>query len=611
MIKKLTGSIREYSRASILTPVLVSIEVILECLIPLISANLVNYFNGNFVEPGKPVTREFSLFGTVIEHFTGDMQLWHIIVYALILIGMASLALVFGVLSGQQCAKASTGFAKNLRRDVFYNVQSFSFENIDKYQTSSLVTRLTTDITNIQNSYMMIIRVAVRAPLMFVFSLIMSFSLNWALTLIFVGAVPILVFTILMVMRQVMPIFKRVFKKYDKMNLRVQEDLHGIRVVKAFVREDYEIEKFETAAKDIRKDFVKAERLMAIVMPFISFMLYLIMMLLCLFGSMLVVSSNNGAVASGWYGTLSVGNMSGIIQYSMMAFMSLMMLAMVIVTISMSFESARRVCEVLDEKSVLVSPENGVSEVADGSIEFVNVGFSYSGAADKLALSGVNLKIESGMTVGILGATGAAKTTLVQLIPRLYDSTEGQVLVGGRNVKEYDLTALRKQVAMVLQKNVLFSGTIKENLLWGNPEAGDKEIVEACKLAQADDFIMSFPNKYDTHIEQSGTNVSGGQRQRLCIARALLAKPKIIIFDDSTSAVDTKTDKLIRNAMASEISDTTKIIIAQRVDSVKEADMIIIMENGKIDAVGTHDELLKSSTIYQEVFYSQRKEDGK
>lgn len=603
MIKHLLKCVREYKKASILTPVFVAIEVVLECFIPFITANLIDYFNGN------PATgyHNFKIMGALIAS-PGEMNIWHILIYGGILVAMASLALVFGMLSGKFCATASAGFAKNLRRDIYYNIQEFSFHNMDKYSTPSLITRLTTDVTNIQNAYMMIIRTAVRAPLMLIFSLVMSFTVNWALALIFVAAIPVLVLVLVFIMMKVMPIFRKVFKKYDKMNMRVQEDLHGIRVVKSYVREDYEIEKFNKSSEEIRKDFVSAERMMAGVSPIMNFVMYALIILICGLGSLIIVNSGGGQTITGWYGGLSTGGLSSMLSYSTMSLMSLMMLAMVLVMVSMSIESARRVTEVLGEKSTLISPENGLTDVADGSVEFENVSFSYSGGADKPALSGASLKIKSGETVGILGSTGSAKTTLVQLIPRLYDATEGVVRVGGRDVKEYDLESLRKNVAMVLQKNVLFSGTIKENLRWGNPAATDEQLIDACRLAQAHDFISQFPLGYDTKIEQSGKNVSGGQRQRLCIARALLTQPKIIIFDDSTSAVDTKTDALIREAMAKHISDTTKIIIAQRVDSVRGADKIIVMDNGRIDAVGDHNSLLADNKIYREVYYTQNKE---
>lgn len=603
MIKHLLKCVREYKKTSILTPVFVAVEVVMECLIPFITANLIDYFSGN------PATgnHDFKIMGALVEE-AASMQIGHILIYGAILVVMASVALMFGVFSGKACATASAGFAKNLRHDVFYNIQNFSFYNIDKFSTASLITRLTTDITNIQNAYMMIIRTAVRAPLMFIFSLSMAFTINWTLSLILVAAIPVLVGVLVFIMMKVMPIFKRVFKKYDKLNLRVEEDLHGIRVVKAFVREDYEIEKFNNSAEDIRKEFVTAERMMAGVSPVMNFVMFALIILICAFGSLIIVNSSGGEVLNNWYGGLSTGGLSSMLTYTMMSLMSLMMLAMILVMVSMAIESARRVTQILNEESTLVSPEKGLTEVADGSIEFENVSFSYANDADKLALMDVNLRIESGQTIGILGSTGSSKTTLVQLVPRLYDTTKGSVKVGGRDVKEYDLEVLRKNVAMVLQKNVLFSGTIKENLRWGNPDATDEQLIEACKTAQAHDFISQFPHGYDTMIEQSGKNVSGGQRQRLCIARALLTNPKIIIFDDSTSAVDTKTDALIRESLATQIAGTTKIIIAQRVDSVKDADKIIVMDNGRVDAIGLHDELLKTNQIYQEVFYTQNKE---
>ncbi|HIV79915.1 MAG TPA: ABC transporter ATP-binding protein/permease [Candidatus Avanaerovorax faecigallinarum] len=580
MVKTLARSVREYKKPALLTPLLVSVEVVLECIIPFIIADLVN-----------------------------DMQagcdLSTIVNYGIELVIMAILSLVFGVAAGNTCATASTGFAKNLRKDMFYRIQDYSFENIDKFSVSSLVTRMTTDVINVQMAFMMIIRIAIRCPLMLIFSFVMGFAMGGRLAMIFLVTIPLLGFGLFLVIRKATPIFRRVFRKYDALNDSVQENVQAMRVVKSYVREEYEKKKFAGAAEDVCRDFTKAERIMAINNPMMQFCVYAAMVFVLSFGSYAVITSQGSEVA--------VGQMSAILTYSFQILMSLMMLSMVFVMITMSLESAERIVEVLGEESTLSSPGNAVDCVKDGSIDFDNVSFKYSTKAERMALEGVNLHIKSGEVIGILGGTGSSKSTLVQLIPRLYDTTEGSVKVGGVDVRDYDLEVLRNNVAMVLQKNVLFSGTIKDNLRWGNPDATDEEMLQACKLAQADEFIQTFPDKYDTWIEQGGANVSGGQKQRLCIARALLKNPKILILDDSTSAVDTRTDALIRQGFREFIPETTKIIIAQRVASVQDADRIIVMEGGRINAVGTHEELLETSDIYREVYTSQTKagdEDG-
>ena len=574
MIKTLSKSIREFKKPAILTPILVVGEVILECIIPFVIANLVNEMQAGC---GMDV----------------------IVQYGLQLIIMAVLSLILGVAAGNTCATASTGFARNLRQDMFYHIQDYSFENIDKFSVSSLVTRMTTDVMNVQMSFMMIIRVATRGPLMLIFSFIMGFAMGGRLALIFLVTIPLLGVGLVLVIRKATPIFRRVFRKYDALNDSVQENVQAMRVVKSYVRGDYEKKKFGVAAEDVCKDFTRAERIMAINNPMMQFCVYAGMVFVLSFGSYAVISSQ-GLEAN-------VGQMSAIITYSFQILMSLMMLSMVFVIITMSMESAERIVEVLQEQSSLTSPENAVKEVKDGSIDFDGVSYKYSRTAERNALEHVDLHIRSGELIGILGGTGSSKTTLVQLIPRLYDVTEGAVRVGGVDVRNYDLEVLRDNVAMVLQKNVLFSGTIKDNLRWGNPNATDEEMYEACRLAQADEFIQQFPDKYDTWIEQGGSNVSGGQKQRLCIARALLKKPKVLILDDSTSAVDTHTDALIRQGFREFIPDTTKIIIAQRVASVEDADRIIVMEGGRISAIGTHEELLRSNEIYREVYTSQTK----
>ncbi len=575
MIRMLAKSIREYKMASILTPIFVVLEVVMEVLLPFLMANLIDYgVSGN---GGK-----------------GDMD--YIVKTGLMLVAVAFAALIFGALSGKFAAQASAGFAKNLRHDMFYKIQDYSFSNIDKFSSSSLVTRLTTDVTNVQNAFQMIIRVAVRAPFMMIFAMIMSFNVNMSLSWTFVAFIPFIAIALAIVMRLAHPIFTRVFKTYDKLNNVVQENLHGIRVVKSFVREDHEVEKFGKISDIIYKDFSKAEKIIAFNMPVMQISVYSCILIISWFAAQFIVG-----------GSMTTGELISMMTYVMQILMSLMFISMTMVMIIMSKASGDRIAEVLSEEIDLKNTDKPLEKVKDGSIVFDNVSFSYSKNKDKLCLKNLNLTIKSGETVGIIGGTGSSKSSLVQLIPRLYDVTEGSIIVGGEDVRKYDIEVIRDNVAMVLQKNVLFSGTIKENLRWGDPNATDEDIVRVCKLAQAEDFIERMPDKYDTYIEQGGTNVSGGQRQRLCIARALLKKPKILILDDSTSAVDTKTDKLIRKAFLEEIPDTTKIIIAQRVSSVQDADKIIVMDKGRIDAVGTHEELLKNNKIYAEVYNSQQK----
>lgn len=571
MLKKLSKSVREYKQLSILTLIFIIGEVIIEVLIPFITADMVSK-----IKAGAEISE--------------------VVRIGVVLALMAIVSLACGGIAGFTCAKASAGFAKNLRKDVFHKIQTYSFENVDKFSSTSLVTRLTTDVTNVQMSYMMIIRTAIRCPLMLIFAIVMAYVMGGFLATAFVVVVPVLGFGLYLIGRKAMPAFRRVFKKYDKLNESIEENVRGMRVVKGFSREEYEIEKFDTAAKDICADFTKAEKIVALNSPLMQVCLYFNMVFVLFVGSKMTILGQHG---------VDVGQISAMLTYGMQILISLMMLSMIYVIITMSTESAKRICEVLDEKPALYNRENPVMSVDNGSIKFENVSFKYSKEAKKCALSGINIEIPSGATVGIIGGTGVSKSSLVQLIPRLYDVTDGSVKVAGIDVREYDIETLRSAVAMVLQKNLLFSGTIRENLLWGNESATDEEIVEACKLAQADDFIQSFPDKYETKIEQGGTNVSGGQKQRLCIARALLKKPKILILDDSTSAVDTKTDAMIRAGFKQYIPETTKIIIAQRIASVEDADMIIVMDNGAITAVGNHEELLKTSDIYREVYTQQ------
>ena len=572
MIRQLMGCIREYKKPTILTLVCMVGEVAIEVLIPFITAKLINEVKAGAALDG-------------------------IVRAGLVLMLMALVSLSCGAAGGFFGSRASAGFARNVRHDVFTRVQSFSFENIDKFSSASLVTRMTTDVSNVQMAFMMCIRIAVRAPLMFLFAIIMAYIMGGALATTFVIVIPLLIVGLLFIARKAMPAFRSVFRKYDRLNESVEENVRAMRVVKGFAREGYEKEKFAAASGDIAKDFTYAERVVALSGPLMQFCVYFNMVFVLYVGSKLIITSGGT--------TIDVGQLSAMLTYGMQILMSLMMISMIYVMLTMSYESFVRICEVLQEQPALADPAAPVYEVKDGSIDFENVSFKYSAAAEKFALQGIDLHIAPGQTVGILGGTGSSKSTLVQLIPRLYDATEGSVKVGGVDVRNYDLDALRGAVSVVLQKNVLFSGTIKDNLRWGNENASDEEMVEACRLAQADDFVRSFPDGYDTHIEQGGTNVSGGQKQRLCIARALLKKPKILILDDSTSAVDTRTDALIREGFRTYIPETTKIIIAQRVASVQDADLILVMNNGRIADMGTHEELLASSAIYREVYESQ------
>lgn len=571
MIKRLSQCIREYKKDAILSPLYVLVESLLDVAIPFVMAGLID----------KGIE-------------AGNMSM--ILRYGAILVGFALVALTFGALSGRSCARATAGFARNLRHDMFHHLQVYSFSNIDKFSSAGLVTRLTTDVSNVQNALMMIIRTLIRCPAMLIFAMVMSFRINHDISLIFLAVIPILGVGLYLIIKHVHPVFERVFKTYDRLNGVVQENLSGIRVVKNFVREDHEIEKFDTISGTIYKDFSLAERILALNSPLMQGCVYACMILVSWLGAKQIVIGN-----------MSTGNLMSFFTYIMQILSSLMMLSMVFVMITMSRASAERIVEVLDEESDITNCDNPVYEVKDGSVEFTDVSFSYAKRPDKTVLDDIDLIIPSGQTVGIIGGTGSSKSSLVQLIPRLYDVTGGCVKVGGVDVRNYDLQTLRHNVAMVLQKNTLFSGTIKENLRWGNPDATDEELVHACRLAQADDFISTFPDGYDTYIEQGGTNVSGGQKQRLCIARAILRKPKILILDDSTSAVDTKTDALIRQAFREEIPNTTKIIIAQRISSVMDADQIVVMDNGRINACGTHEELLANNEIYREVYESQQK----
>ncbi len=575
MVKEIGHSLREFKKPSIITPVLVTFEVLFECLIPAVIADLVNKIQRGY-------------------------DLNEILIYGAVLIVMAGLSLVFGVSSGAMCASASSGLAKNLRKDMFYKIQSYSFQNIDKFYVSSLITRMTTDVTNVQMAYMLIIRLVVRSPLMLIFSFIMAFVMGGSLAWVFVALVPLLGVCLTIIVVKTVPLFHRAFRKYDNLNSSIQENVKAAREVKSYVREDYEQKKFGAASHDLRKDFQRAERILAFNHPIMQFCMYVLMCVVLSFGSYMVIDSAGLDI--------NVGDLSSMLTYGFMILNSLMMLSMAFTMIAMAGESGRRIVEVLTEESTLKNPENPVTDVKDGSVDFDGVSFKYSAAAEKNALSNIDLHIKSGETIGIIGGTGSSKSTLVQLISRLYDATEGTVKVGGVDVRQYDMEVLRNSVAMVLQKNVLFSGTIAENLRWGDPDATDEQLREACRMACADEFIERFPEKYDTYIEQGGANVSGGQKQRLCIARALLKRPKILILDDSTSAVDTHTDARIRKAFREYIPETTKIIIAQRTASVEDADRIIVMDGGRINDVGTHAELLKRNAIYREVYTSQNKE---
>ena len=594
--KVLTKSIREYKRPSLLAPFFIALEVILECLIPYVMTLLLgalDFITGNTLNPNAI---SVSIINFIYPN--GNPQLVGTILwFGLALLLLAFLSLTCGALSGRFCAIASSGFAKNLRKDMFYKIQDYSFSNIDKFSSSSLITRMTTDVMNVEMSYMKIIRTAVRSPFMLIFSLVMSFLLNAKMALIFLCTTPILTVGLIIIMTKAIPFFTRIFKKYDKMNESVEENLRGMRVVKSYVREDYEIEKFNKASSNVRDDFTKAEKIIAFNGPLMNFCVYAGLIAIYVVGSMLIINSKETL--------LKITELQSFMSYSFQMLMSLMMLSFIMVQLIISTASIKRIAEVLNEQPTIVSSEDGLKDVKNGSITYKNVSFKYSKDAEKYSLSDIDLHISSGETIGIIGSTGSSKTTLVQLIPRLYDASVGEVLVGGVNVKEYDLDALRNSVAMVLQKNVLFSGTVRENMKWGNPGATDEEISNALKLAQIDTMPL------DKHIEQGGVNVSGGQKQRLCIARALLKQPKILILDDSTSAVDTKTDALIRQAFKKYIPETTKIIIAQRIASIQDADKILIMENGTITAIGNHQTLLKNNQVYSELYYSQNNAQNK
>ena len=577
MIKKLAKSIREYKKEAILTPLSVAVEVILEVIVP--------YFMALLIDEG---INKSSIDNTVR--------------IGIALVAFTLLSLFFGAISGMYAAKAGSGFAKNLRKDLYYKVQNFSFANIDKFSTSSIVTRLTTDVTYVQHAFQMIIRIAIRAPLMLIFSLIMAIKINVKMSFIFLALIPLVALILFVISRLAMPLFEKVFKKYDDLNNIVEENTSGMRVVKSFCLEEQEKEKFNKKSEEIFELFSKAEKILAYNSPTMQFAMYAAMILISWIGARIIITTNSTE--------LTTGELTSLITYAIQVLFSIMMLTMISVMLTISMASAKRIVEILDEEPSIKNSDNPITKVEDGSIEFKNVAFSYIGEKEKEVLKNINLKIKSGETVGIIGGTGVGKSSLVNLIPRLYDVTEGSLLVAGNNVKNYDLKTLRDAVACVLQKNVLFSGTIKENLRWGNENATDEELVEACKLAQADSFIQEMPDKYDTYIEQGGTNVSGGQKQRICIARALVKKPKILILDDSTSAVDTKTDKLIRDAFVKKIPNTTKIIIAQRISSVEECDKIIVMKQGVIDSIGTHEELIKTNEIYKDVYESQTQQGG-
>lgn len=577
MIKTLLKSSREYKKKTIITMIFTVLEVVLECVIPFVMAMLIDTIKSEGIKS--------------------------LLIYGSILLALAFASLYAGIMGGRSAATSACGFAKNLRHDLYHTIQDYAFEDVDKFSQSSLVTRLTTDVSNTQMAYQMCTRIVIRVPLTIIFSFCMAMTINIKLSLIFLALLPVILFVLFMLVKVVNPLFQRIFKKYDALNNSIQENVSGIRVVKSFAREEFEKEKFDKSALDVKNSFTKAERLIALNSPIMNICIYTASLLVSFLGSKMIITTNEAA--------LTAGKLSSLISYGTQILSSCMMLSMIFVMLSMAFTSAKRIVEVLEHKSILTSPENGIKEVENGSIVFKDVSFKYSKQAEKYALFNINLNIESGETVGIIGSTGSSKTTLVQLIPRLFDTTDGEIFVGNKNVKEYDLKTLRDQVAMVLQKNVLFSGTVKENLKWGNKEASDEEIVRVCKLAQADEFVSKFSEGYDTYIEQGGSNVSGGQKQRLCIARALLKKPKILILDDSTSAVDTKTDALIRKALKEEIPDTTKIIIAQRISSIQDADKIVVLDGGKIVGMGTHDELLKENEIYKEVYYSQVKTSNK